>query len=250
MRVPHHVGQHLLVDAAGAAIDANACPRIMEPQLVGQPRPLARSKVRRCTPTSRFVGSTPAIRSVQQVLCTRVAVSSELSRATVRNRIHEPPSDAGSNVVCVSGRSPILVPLRFCCVGCSALAGRRRLRVWISTRCRSQSWSVCTRAWYGSHRWTQRSSPRWSSRCSPATSPPRAHNEACRSEGWHPPDAGTPARGTHCRASSSAGVATARGGFRQACIPTKTRRRREFFRGPGLGAVAAGRSGWGGVSGG
>jgi hypothetical protein len=84
----------------------------------------------------------------------------------------------------------------------------------------------------------------------PASSTEPAYNEACRSEGWHPPDAGTPARGTHCRASSSAGVATARGGFRQACIPTKTRRRREFFRGPGLGAVAAGRSGWGGVSGG
>jgi hypothetical protein len=31
------------------------------------------------------VGSTPVIRSVQQLLYTRVAVSSELSRATVRN---------------------------------------------------------------------------------------------------------------------------------------------------------------------
>jgi hypothetical protein len=51
-----------------------------------------------------------------------------------------------SSVVCGSARFLILVPRRFFCVGCSALAGRRRVGVWILTPCRSRRWSVCTPA--------------------------------------------------------------------------------------------------------
>ena len=67
------------------------------------------------------------------------------SRATRRRA--SPLLTQRSSVVCVSARSQILVPLRFCFVGCNGCVLPRSLRVWISTRCRKRSSSGCTRVW-------------------------------------------------------------------------------------------------------
>jgi hypothetical protein len=88
-----------------------------------------------------------------------------------------------SNVVCAAAGSLIPVLPRSSYVGGKRCALLRRLRVWISTRSRRHSWSVCTRVWYGSHRWTNPSSPRWLSRCWPATSSARADNGFSRKAG-------------------------------------------------------------------
>jgi hypothetical protein len=45
-----------------------------------------------------------------------------------------------------------------------------------STRCRNASWSVCTRVWCGSRRWTRPRSPLWLSTCLPRKSPARPDN--------------------------------------------------------------------------
>ena len=47
-------------------------------------------------------------------------------------------------MVCASAQSVILVPPKFCFVGCKESALPRALRVWISTPSRRHSWSVCT----------------------------------------------------------------------------------------------------------
>jgi hypothetical protein len=61
-----------------------------------------------------------------------------------------------SSVAYGSAPSPRRATRKFCCAGDKRHALPRRLRAWISTLSRRDSWSVCTRVWYGSLRWTNK----------------------------------------------------------------------------------------------
>jgi hypothetical protein len=83
-----------------------------------------------------------------------------------------------STAVCGSAPSTQLATPKYCCAGGKRCALRRRPRVWISSRSPKHSWSVCTRVWFGSRRWTRTSSLRSSSMCWPATTPARANTSS------------------------------------------------------------------------
>ena len=83
----------------------------------------------------------------------------------------------GAAVMLADMVSPgIAIPLVAVGIAFSVVVQSRRRRQHnpsFSTPGRRHSWSVCTRVWCGSHRWTTPFSQRWSSRCWPATSWPR-----------------------------------------------------------------------------
>jgi hypothetical protein len=79
-----------------------------------------------------------------------------------------------SNVACVNVRSAQHATRKSCCAGDRRCALPTRLRVWISTRSRRLSWSVCIPVWCVSHRWTKPRSLPWLSTCLPRKSPARA----------------------------------------------------------------------------
>jgi len=76
------------------------------------------------------------------------------------------------------------VTRKCCCAGGRPSALTTRLRVWISSRSRSESSSVCMRVCCGSRRWMRRCSPPWLSTWWQATSSARADTGTPRKSGY------------------------------------------------------------------